>query len=236
MPDSFRIAKVLRAFRSARSPEDVFDAAVAHAIEIGFAHLSYMSLRLDDNGPRFIMTSAPAEWERDYRRHAGRSVDPIFAGAYQTSLPFLWAHEDFDDASRPVRALMDERASRGMSAGVVCPIRSHLGYGGILHYSCKAIRAVVEAHTLPLLPEMHWIAYHFGAAIVRTYPAAKLPLEGHVQHFLELTATGYTDREIGERTGYNPRTVKWTIDNLRHQLGAINRQHLVHIAHKQGLL
>lgn len=67
---------------------------------------------------------------------------------------------------------------------------------------------------------------------VRTAPT----LTDGERMMLMFTADGRTDLEIGELTEYALPTIRHFQVSLRRKMGAVNRAHAVHLAHRWGMI
>lgn len=67
-------------------------------------------------------------------------------------------------------------------------------------------------------------------------PAQGRPLTRRQVEVLALVAEGYTDRRIGATLGVTVDRAKTLLGRAMVKLGAANRAHAVHLAHRAGVL
>lgn len=74
------------------------------------------------------------------------------------------------------------------------------------------------------------------AATLPRHPTEGQPLTDRQAQVVRLVAAGLTNEEIGARMFVSTDTVRTFLRRISHKLGARNRAHIVHLAHRAGEL
>ena len=226
-----------------RGLPDVLDRAAADSIMRRLGELTgapgYMLARydpnIDDPSRLVIVADYPEEWVVTYARERYDKVDPTLRYITRVDRPYRWSEAMIAmeaEGDRRALEVMERAAELGYPDGWTFPISSRRGLvggavlGGLGPYEWPS--HLVSA----LWGAMHTVWWrHLGRQ-----PDALPHATRREREVLTLLAEGLVSRAIGERMGVAATTVDWHIAQLSDKLGARNRQHLVALAMRTGLI
>ena len=181
-------------------------------------------------------TSYSTEWLDRYREFGLQLVDPAVRHLSVATMPFRWRDalgEEDDTRRRKGAAVLHDAAKHELVDGWTFPIATRngivagVGLGGPGSYdwseatvsalwgliSVMALRTLRD-HEIPPVPHV---------------PRREREVLGHL-------VAGLTSPEIAERMDIKVNTVNWHIGELAKRLGARNRQHIIVLALRSGLV
>lgn len=199
----------------------------------------YMLARYDPNAddPARLIIAAdyPADWVMTYARERYDRHDATLRYITRVDRPYRWreAIETMaSDGDRKATMIAEQAAALGYGDGWTFPVATRrglvggavLGGAGPYDWPADAVAALWGA--------VKTIWYRHMGGTPQELPHATR----REREVLALLAEGLVSRAIGERMGVAATTVDWHIAQLSEKLGARNRQHLVALAMRSGLV
>ena len=183
-----------------------------------------------------LSTSYSSEWLQRYQEFSLQLVDPSVRHLGVATMPFRWRDalgEEDDQRRRQGAAMLHDAARHELADGWTFPVNTRsglvggVGLGGPESYdwddaTVSALWGLVSVMTLRALGSA-------APAPIPHVPRREREVLGHL-------VGGLTSPEIAESMGITPNTVNWHIGELGKRLGARNRQHLIVLAMRSGLV
>ena len=189
----------------------------------------------DDPAELILASSFPLEWAMTYARERYDRADPTLRYIARVDRPFRW--------SEAIAAMEPEGDRRGET---VDRARRAAGYDDGWTFPVASRRGLIGGAVLSGPGPYDWsaetVAATWGAVQALWWggtggePDVLPHATRREREVLTLLAEGLVSRAIGERMGISATTVDWHIAQLSEKLGARNRQHLVAIAMRSGLV
>jgi DNA-binding CsgD family transcriptional regulator len=220
---------------ASRSQEDLEQAALLVAAQLGFPHVMFcgsFSRRGTTRELRF--DNFPSDW---HRYCAARSKDLLPGSlrrlALQEVTPLLW------NGSAPARNKALTMARRcGLATGVSCSVRGPLGQWSLTSFALAIEGASAERRIAAALPDCQLVAcaiHYVAGRMVGQHPdrSARLRrlgnglLSDRESQCLIESAHGRTVSEIAQALQISERTVTFHLSNVRRKLDAANSRHAV---------
>lgn len=206
----------------------------------GFRYFACCS-HVDPLAPRraVVLCNYPRPWLEAYSYNKLHKIDPVFARAETTSLPFAWdATTLLHQATSDQRRMLCEAHQYGIHRGYTVPLHSSRSPVPI-RASCTVIPEPGSTHRHGHLAVQLMSGYLFECASRLSVVAQtkKRPrLSKRQRQCLELAAQGKTDWEIGAILGISEHTVHTHIEAAKRQLNVTSRQTAVTYSLAWGLI
>lgn len=215
----------LQALQSIDSEQQLFQAIVSLAQELGFDHCAYgLRMPLPLTNPKTVMfNNYPTAWQTYYQAKNYLTVDPTVQHAMRSTLPILWTDELFS----PTLDLWEEARSFGLCHGWAQSIRDFNGTVGMLTLA-RSHEIITKTELEAKLLKMAWLtqAAHLSMSQCLTpklMPEVKALLSNREIAVLRWTADGKTANEISCILNISERTVNFHINNAISKLNAGNK-------------
>lgn len=188
----------------------------------------------------------PLRWPETYIANRFVLVDPTIRYLGRATGAFRWKDARKALKSDPQKRRMDqmfkEAAKFGLEDGYIFPVHGRQGLLGNMTLGGKVVELTpVEISLFEQVGKLMFLELsRFRAAAGETEepppepPELKLTRrEMEVLHFL---ADGMTSQEIGKTLNLSSHTVDWYMNGIQEKLAARNRQHVVALAFRHGLV
>ena len=214
------------------------------AYGFGFYRL-VLQPRVRDAGKEVVLAHRwPRGWAETYRLRKFGSVDPAAKMLTVAQRPYRLREAAFALRNYPHRTRMQrmiqEAARHGMTDGYVFPVHGRTGLIGSLLVSGKPVDlspsevALFDAAARRVL--WRHLEFRGWAAELETIDAIETPLTRREVEVVSHLAEGLTSIEIARELDISNHTVDWYINALQDKMKAKNRQHVVAIALRRGLV
>ena len=222
-----------------RQLEDLLDA-----YGFGFYRL-VLQPRVRDAGREVVLAHRwPRGWAEIYKLRKFASVDPVAKMLTVAQRPYrlreaVFALRNYPHRTRMQRMIQDA-ARNGMTDGYVFPVHGRTGLIGSLLVSGKPVDlspseiALFDAAARRIL--WRHLEFRGWAAELETVDAVGTPLTRREVDVVTRLAEGLTSNEIARELEISNHTVDWYINALQDKMKAKNRQHVVAIALRCGLV
>lgn len=239
-------SQFINRIHDAQTETNFHDAGSDLAQALGFRWFAYLSLDGEDR-PELI-SSYERDWTGHYFGCRYEGLDPVVIGARERHEPFRWGA--LGPESIPLRprqrALFDDAASFGITAGVTVPISDPRG--GVSAFTLATDER--GARLSGLQRDLARFEAHLQAAALYFQNRTELklgcsrPAPSDVTHpltpgqlaCLSAIADGDTMKEAARRLQLAPSTVEFHLRAARHRLGARTLQQAVKVAAHRGWL
>jgi LuxR family transcriptional regulator len=228
----------LHALQSIQSEQQLFQAILSFAKELGFDHCAYgLRTPFPLATPKTVMfNNYPTAWQTHYQANNYLAIDPTVHHAMHSILPILWT----DDLFSPAEELWEEARSFGLCYGRAQSIRDFNGTVGMLTLS-RSNDLITETELEANQFKMTWLTQvaHLGMSrclIPKLMPEANAKLSNREIAVLRWTADGKTSGEISSILNIAERTVNFHIYNVITKLNAVNKTSAAVKAAMMGLL
>lgn len=193
----------------------------------------------------FMLTGRwPAGWRKHYAAKKYASIDPLRRMLAVTQRPFRWrdaiaAYEDDPQQKKTLRLLRDAEKNR-LHDGYVFPIYGRTGLIGTMTIAGEPVELspveiclfdAVARKSLWRLLELRGAA---GELEKRT--ALDAELTQRQLEVLRLLCDGMTSNEIARALEISNHTVDWYINVIQEKFNARNRQHVIAMSFRAGLV
>lgn len=188
-----------------------------------------------------LATNYPEDWLERYARHRLHLIDPTVRCLSACVLPFRWSEalrmQGSEPARRRAEAMMMDAARHGLADGWTFPIGSRSGLlgaaalGGPGSYDWSDGDVALVWGAVSTL-----VARVLGAERLPRVPNEVPTVPRREREVLMLLSEGLTSRAIADRLDIAVNTVDWHIVQLTRRMGARNRQHLLVLAMRAGLI
>lgn len=186
----------------------------------------------------------PHGWRAHYAERKYSSIDPVRRMLAVTQRPFRWrdaiaAYGEDPYQKRALRLLREARKV-GLADGYVFPVYGRTGLLGNLTVAGQPVDlSPAEIHifdaaaraTLWRLLELRGTAADLEKTVV-----AETELTQRQMEVLRLLCDGLTSNEIARALQISNHTVDWYINVIQEKFNARNRQHVIAIAFRSGLV
>jgi LuxR family transcriptional regulator, quorum-sensing system regulator SdiA len=200
--------------------------------------------QLSDMGETDLLSNWPATWRQVYISRKYPLIDPNMRMLGMVQRPFRWRDAVLALKSDPHRQRMErmmQEASRyGLHDGYLFPIH---GRNGLLGWTGIGGKAVDLSPTEIALfdaasKRVFWRLLELKGMAQDVEVAQRLesPLTRREMEVILHLADGLTSNEIAKTLEISNHTVDWYINGLQEKLRAKNRQHVVAIAFRLGLV
>lgn len=188
----------------------------------------------------------PQKWPEIYITNRFVLIDPTIRYLGRTANPFRWkdARKAFksDPQKRRIDQMFKEAAKLGLEDGYIFPVHGRQGLLGNMTLGGLPIELTpVEISLFEQVAKLMFTELlRFRKEAERGDDEPEAPQEVkltrrelEVLHFL---AEGMTSQEIGKVLNLSSHTVDWYMNGIQEKLEAKNRQHVVALAFRQGLV
>lgn len=187
----------------------------------------------------------PPKWPETYIANRFVLVDPTVRYLGRAAGAFRWkeARKAFktDPQKRRIDQMFKEAAKLGLEDGYIFPVHGRQGLiGNVTLGGMPVDMTPVEISLFEQVAKLMFLELlRFRVAGQGDQPQALPPeikltrRELEVLHFL---ADGMTSQEIGKALNLSSHTVDWYMNGIQEKLEARNRQHVVALAFRQGLV
>lgn len=234
------VAAIAHALPATVGPAAIEGAMRAAGEALGAPHhmMARYDPTADDLATLVVATNFPLDYVVEYAARRHDKIDPTLAYVTRVDRPFRWAeaHAAMPELSdRQAVPVVELARSRGVADGWTFPIAGRQGVAGGAVFSGPGpydwSRETVAA-VWGLVQVLWWA--HAGASGASDGEPPRVTVRE--REVLALLAEGLVSRGIAERMGISATTVDWHIAQLSEKAGARNRQHLVAIAMRSGLI
>lgn len=186
----------------------------------------------------------PEGWRTIYSNRKYVLIDPTIRMLSIAQRPFRWKDAVFalkGDPHRPRMDRMMQEASRfGLEDGYVVPVHGRNGLLGSMTFGGEPVDlspaelAMFEA--AGKLAFWHLLSLQGQAGALEEAANVDTQLTRREMEVVLLLADGMTSHEIAKALSISNHTVDWYINGLQEKLKANNRQHVVALAFRLGLV
>lgn len=206
---------------------DAFQRALE---DLGFRYFACGS-HVDPLHPReaVMLLNYPKAWVKAYSEMQLHSIDPVFARAARSALPFFWDDPVFNNSVKSgQRKMLDEARRFGIEHGYTIPVHSPRSPVPI-HASCSVIPGRGRSHHPHSYFAIQLMAGYLFESATRIMEVphgnTTVPtLSPRQRQCLELAGQGKTDWEIGVILGISQNTVHTHIESAKRRLNVTSRQ------------
>lgn len=186
----------------------------------------------------------PPGWRKHYVEKKYGSIDPLRRMLAVTQRPFRWrdaiaAFKDDPQEKKTLRLLRDA-AKNGLHDGYMLPIYGRTGLIGTMNIAGDAVDLspaeiclfdAVARKSLWRLLELRG-----AAAELEKRTALEADLTQRQLEVLRLLSDGMTSHEIAKSLEISSHTVDWYINIIQEKFNARNRQHVIAMSFRAGLV
>jgi len=186
----------------------------------------------------------PDQWPLTYVRKRYMLVDPVARYATRAQRPFRWrdavaAHKS-DPLRRRMEQMMADARANGLIDGYIFPIHGRSGLLGSMTIGGEAVDLSPTELSLfdAVARKAFWrlLELRDEAQLLEEQEKADLKLTKREMEVLNHLADGMTSIEISRLLTISNHTVDWYMNSIQDKLKARNRQHIVAIAFRNGLI
>lgn len=222
----------------------VFQSLISH---YGFDHYRVFRRVVSHASVTDITLSEhlPDGWADLYRAKKYVEVDPVERAFCLMQVPFRWRDgiAFLSQATHRKRAseLFQDAARSGLDEGYAFPIHGRNGLLGGVFISGRGCEfSAAELGTLDAaMRATFWRLAEFAGHMQELLARPNLSvaqLTRRERDVLNLLALGNTSPEIGHALSISSHTVDWYINGIQRKLDARNRQHVIALAFRCGLI
>ena len=199
---------------------------------------------LEEPASTILADRCPPGWRDTYNAKKYGLIDPIIRYLGLTQRSFRWrdtavAFRNDPHRKRMERMMIDARAF-GLADGYTFPVHGRTGLlgslsvGGRVHDLSPVEMAMFEAAGKALFWRL--LELNGGAERLERIAATDMQMTRREMEVLNLLAEGMTSNEISRILRISNHTVDWYMNGIQEKLKAKNRQHVVAIALRLGLI
>jgi LuxR family transcriptional regulator len=191
-----------------------------------------------------MLSNWPAAWRQIYVSRKYPLIDPNIRMLGMVQRPFRWRDAVLALKSDPHRQrmerMMQEAGRYGLHDGYLFPIHGRNGLLGWMGIGGKAVDLSPTETALfdAAAKRVFWRLLELRGIAQNVEMAQRLesPLTRREMEVILHLADGLTSNEIAKTLEISNHTVDWYINGLQEKLNAKNRQHVVAIAFRLGLV
>ncbi|MBA4785182.1 MULTISPECIES: helix-turn-helix transcriptional regulator [Pseudorhizobium] len=218
--------------------------AVLDVYSFGFYRLSLQPTVQEPSRELALAVRWPKGWAEVYRFKKYASVDPAARLLPTAQRPYRLREAAFALRNEPHRArmqrLIQDAARHGIRDGYVFPVHGRTGLLGSLLVSGKPVDLSPAELTLfdTVARTMFWryLELRGWAAELEKFGPFEVSLTKREVEVVTHLAEGLTSHEIARELQISNHTVDWYINGLQDKMKARNRQHVVALAFRRGLV
>lgn len=186
----------------------------------------------------------PDQWPLTYVRKRYMLVDPVARYATRAQRPFRWrdavAALKADPLQRRMEQMMADARANGLVDGYIFPIHGRSGLLGSMTIGGEAVDLSPTELSLfdAVARKAFWrlLELNDEAQSFEEPGKADVKLTKREMEVLNHLADGMTSIEISRLLAISNHTVDWYMNSIQDKLKAKNRQHIVAIAFRNGLI
>lgn len=211
-----------------------------------FEYYSLMLRRKIHKGGQDVVLAArwPADWSEIYKAKKYILVDPVIRKLGVAQRPFRWkeafTQRRSDPRSARIQRLVQDAGRFGLRDGYVFPVHGCHGLlGSMIMGGGRVELSPSEVALFDILAKkMFWRYLEFDgrAAGLEHVAASDIVLTRREMEVVGHLAEGLTSNEIARTLAISHHTVDWYINSLQEKMNARNRQHVVALAFRKGLV
>lgn len=239
------IVQLLVLVGEARTEEDVTANLESLLKAYGFSFYSVvMRRRHHEPDSNVIAGRWPEGWMDVYKARKYVLIDPTIRMLGMAQRPFRWrdALQAFqgDPHRQRMERMMQEAARHGLDDGYLFPVHGRNGVLGSVTISGRPVDLSPSECALfdAAARRVFWRYLELRGEAEALEQTAKLDtqLTRREMEVIGLLADGLTSNEIARTLDISSHTVDWYINGLQEKLSAKNRQHVVAMAFRLGLV
>jgi len=181
-----------------------------------------------------LMDTRPPAWARRHRSKNYADIDPLVLVAQKRATPCSWSQAMSEFPADSIeQQIHSERLTFGVADGLLVPVHSNNGYGGLVSISATAAFAEPAFGVLSL---MALKVHNLLSALERSDPG---DLDGFTERGFEClswAAAGKSDAEIAAILDISKKTVNYHMEGAKRSMNATTRTHAVANAFRRGLI
>lgn len=239
------VVQLLVLVEEARTTKEVANNLASLLKTYGFEFYAIV-LRKGQTDPEgmTLISRWPDSWVEVYRARKYTVIDPVMRMLNAAHRPFRWRDSILALKSDPHRSRMDrmmqEAGRHGLDDGYVFPIHGRNGFLGNMIIGGKPIDLSPTEISLfdTAAKRIFWRLLEIAGDATALEASARLDtqLTRREMEVMALLADGMTSHEIARSLDISNHTVDWYIHGLQEKLKAKNRQHVVAMAFRHGLV
>lgn len=214
------------------------------AYGVDFYALTQQSKPEQDQASLIFCERWPARWQEIYRDRKYILIDPTVRALSVAQRPYRWRDAVMayraDPHRQRMQRMMQEAARHGLSDGYVFPIHARAGLLGTLVVGGRFVDLSPAEISLfdAAARKLFWRYLELRGVAPELESATKVetPLTRREMEVIVHLAEGMTSHEIAKSLDISNHTVDWYINGLQEKLKAKNRQHVVALALRLGLV
>ena len=237
---SNRIAPLLAAAKAGEPLEQVMKSVVR---DLGYDDFMYGmctgDLRPQHESRGYVWTTLPREWVALYDQNAYVEIDPRLTETWNRTTPYVWDAATIH-GDQQVRQFLADAGRFGIRSGVVISFRDseHARIIVALNSSISPVDELRRQSVMSGLGEVMLLATAFHDVFMSQFVDRGVPprqrgarLSARELQCLQLSASGMSSIEIGNKLGISARTANFHFSNIISKLDVLNR----HEAIAQGI-
>lgn len=186
----------------------------------------------------------PDGWQETYAAKKFGMVDPTIRMLAVAQRPFRWREAismfRSDPNRKRIQRMMQDANRSGLNDGYTFPIHGRNGLLGHVSIGGQIIELSPSEMTMfdAAAKKMFWRTLELGgqASHFEAIKSVETTLTRRETEVLHLLAEGMTSHEIAKALTISNHTVDWYINAIQEKFEASNRQHVVAIAFRLGLV
>ncbi|MFB9910568.1 LuxR family transcriptional regulator [Rhizobium paknamense] len=184
----------------------------------------------------------PEKWPQVYVAKKFVLIDPTIRYLAQAQLPFRWSDALMafkeDPHFKRMQRMMVEAQRVGLEDGYVFPIHGRGGLLGNMSIGGRPLElSPLEIMLFDSVAKcVFWAMVGLSGASLPTLPKADARLTRRELEILNYLGDGMTSNEMSRMLDISNHTVDWYVNELQDKLNAKNRQHMVALAIRLGLI
>ena len=195
--------------------------------------------------PRIVLAARwPRGWADIYVQRKYSLVDPTLRWLRSAQRPFRWKEVlptlKTDPNRQRLKRMMQEASRHGLDDGYIFPIHGRNGLLGSLSIGGQMVDLSPSEITVfeAAAKAMFWrlLELRGQTGLLEAMDSPDIQLTRREMEVILLLANGLTSNEIARELAISSHTVDWYINGLHEKLGAKNRQHLIALAFRMGLI
>lgn len=186
----------------------------------------------------------PEGWQETYAAKKFSMVDPTIRMLAVAQRPFRWREAismfRSDPNRKRIQRMMQDASRTGLNDGYTFPIHGRNGLLGHVSIGGQIVELSPTEMTMfdAAAKKMFWRTLEIGGQASNFEPikSVETTLTRRETEVLHLLAEGMTSHEIAKALTISNHTVDWYINAIQEKFEASNRQHVVAIAFRLGLV
>ena len=180
-----------------------------------------------------LMDTRPLAWARRYRDKGYVITDPLVLTAQRRVTPCTWSDAMAEFPNDQIAQLIHkERLANGVTDGLLVPIHTTKGHGGLVSIGTMSALTDEALHALTL---MSLVVHNLLSAMQQSGASALDEFTAREIECLQWAAAGKSDAEIALILDLSAKTVYFHINGAKRRINASSRTHAVASAIRIGL-